>query len=401
MNLLNIHIISFIVMLHTIAPSLPADNFTLITTTTQYVAGSTIIIEFTTTTNKAPLLYVSNSFGSTVVTPTKTKTVLRYTIPKIIADKSGVVHWRLLATSKQLQGEFNIMPQQKVSSIQSYLGPPSIVAGGKDFSMLVTIPTDAYDNPLADNTKLAVKHQFLNKKQVDTVTIKNSISYKNIFSPKKTGRIALSASCLGFNSKEFSIDVMPSTPNNFTINYKQHHKYADGNQITTFETSVITDEFQNIVSDGTYVTFFITTANTSILKTSGTTLNGVATASIIHPDHADSWSIQAFIEGMASSNNITIDYSAVISDFDIVFANKYRDITVGPLKSFMQQMIPDGLQVTLEIYNNTTKIREILQKTSAEGYVHFTLKPNQFPKGNYTITVIAAGISKSVKNITL
>lgn len=400
MSTLKVHTTSLLLMLHIMVFGVSKNDYTLITTKTEYVAGNSIFIEFTTNNETVPLLYVSNSFGSTVIKPSKTQKKLSYRIPEVIASKSGVVNWLLLTKTEQLQGQFNIIPQQNVNTIQTYLGPPSIAVGGADFSMLVAIPTDAYDNPLADNTKVAVKHQFLDSRQVDTVNIKNGISYKNIFSPKKTGRILLNSSCFGFNSKEYTINIMPATPTNFEISYNRHHEYADGNQITTFTTSVIRDKFQNIISDGTYVEFFITTAHQSILKTSGITINGVATAKIIHPDHADSWSVKAFIEGMANSNSITLDYTSVISNFDIVLSNENREISIGPLKSFMNQMIPDGLQVTLQVYSNNVII-ETLRKTSSEGYVDFQLKPNQFPKGNYDIIVQTAGISKSVKNITL
>ena len=56
-----------------------------------------------------------------------------------------------------------------------YLGPPSIEAGGKDFSMLVTIPTDTLDNPLLENTNVAVKRQFLNGKKSATIKVNNLI----------------------------------------------------------------------------------------------------------------------------------------------------------------------------------------------------------------------------------
>ncbi|WP_298553130.1 hypothetical protein [uncultured Algibacter sp.] len=400
MQILKTYITIILLTAYTFAYGLAKETYTLITSKTEYVAGSNIVLEFSTTTNTTPLLYVSNSFGSTVITPSNTLDKLSYPIPETITNKSGIVYWRLLTKTEELQGQFNIIPQQNVTTIQTYLGPPSIAAGGTDFSMLVAIPIDIYDNPLAENTKVAVKHQFLDTQQIDTISIKNSISYKNIFSPLKTGRMLMGSSCLGFDSKEYTVNIMPTTPIDFEISYQRHHEFADGNQITTLSTSIIKDEFQNIASDGTYVEFFLTTANQNILKTSGTTINGIVTARIIHPDHADKWFIQAFIEGMAKSNKINIEYKAVISDFDIELSNANRKITVGPLKSFMNQMIPDGLQVTLQIYRSNT-IVETLRKTSADGYVQFELKPNQFPKGNYSITVQAAGISKSVKNITL
>ena len=57
--------------------------------------------------------------------------------------------------------------------------------------------------------------------------------------------------------KKFDVNIMPSIPTNFTISTHRNHTYADGNQITTFSTSIIKDTLGNTVSDGTYVEFYI------------------------------------------------------------------------------------------------------------------------------------------------
>lgn len=401
MNRFSLHIILFMMLLvFGNSNAFANESIKLITKTTEYTAGDTITLKFTTNGNVSPLLYVSNSFGSTLVKPDTSDDNLIYTIPLHISSRVGVINWKLLTKINPLKGNLNIKPQPTVKTIQTYLGPPSIAAGGKDYSMLVTIPTDSYDNPLADGTKIAIKHQFKTKITTDTVAIKNSISYKNIYSPEKIGRILINSSCLGFESKEYGINIMPSTAENFTIFYDRHHDYADGNQITILSTSVIKDEYDNLVSDGTYVEFFIKTKLNTILKTSGITINGGATAKIIHPDHSDTWAVQAFIDGIAESNSITIDYKSVISDFNISLSNHNRTITVGPLNSFMNQMIPDGLGVTLYVYSEN-KLVFTKQKSSADGYASFKLNVNQFPKGMYTITLKTAGISKSLEAIKL
>ncbi|GAA4970507.1 hypothetical protein [Algibacter aquimarinus] len=396
-----LHIIYLVMLLTFGNPNtFASEDIRLITKITEFVAGNTITLQFTTPGNLSPFLYVSNSFGSTLIKPNLSSTILTYNIPLHISSRVGSINWRLLNKTHQLQGQLKIIPQNTVKTIQTYLGPPSIAAGGSDYSMLVAIPTDSYDNPLSDDTKIAVKHQFKTRVSTDTVVVKNSIAYKNIYSTEKTGRILINSSCYGLESKEYGINIMPAPPENFTIDYNRHHVYADGNQITTLSTSILKDKYENLVSDGTYVEFFIKTSTATVLKTSGTTINGIATGRIIHPDHADKWTVQAFIDGMAESNSITIDYKSVISDFNIKLSNNNRNITVGPLQSFMNQMIPDGLDVTLYVYSEN-KLVLTKRKNSADGYVNFKLNINQFPKGTYNITVKAAGNSKSINAIKL
>jgi len=266
--------------------------------------------------------------------------------------------------------------------------------------MLVVIPTDDLDNPLPKNTSVNAKYQFLNSEENDTVKTEHLISYKNIFSKKQSGRILVSSECLNTNSKEFTVNVLPAIPESFSITAQRPHDYADGNQITTFETSILKDLENNTVSDGTFVTFMITNEKEDILKTYGTTINGVAKAKMIHPDYGSQWRVKAFVIGMAESNSITLNYKQAITDFEVLFSENNRDITVGPLKSFMGQMIPDGLSLKLQVRKNNTIVKSI-KTMSVDGYAQFKLKPDSIENDSYTISIQTAGIDKTFKNITL
>nr|WP_321227086.1 hypothetical protein [uncultured Psychroserpens sp.] len=372
----------------------------LLTTQTEFEAGSTIVLKFSTSEGISPKLYCSSSYGSTVVRPSNEGTTLSYSIPKNISKKTGQVQWKLLNDATSLSGQFKIVPTQKVVSMETYIGPPSIEAGGTDYTMLVVIPTDSLDNALPDNTTVDAKHQFLLNETSDAILTKNSIAYKNIYSEEKSGRMLISSESKNTNSKEFTITVFPAIPTNFKISALRPHHYADGNQVTSFETSIIKDKQNNVVSDGTYVSFYITNDKSNSLKTSGTTINGVATAKMIHPDYETQWSIKAYVDGMAESDVITLDYHQVIDNFEVNFSKTNRDITVGPLQSFMKQMIPDGLQVKLNVYKNDILI-ETLHKTSIDGYVNFNLNPNSIKNDTYRIVITTAGLEKTVNALQL
>ena len=377
-----------------------SNEFELLTTQTEFEAGSEIVLKFSSSEAIKPFLYCSNSYGSTLVTPFFESNTLNYSIPVSISNKIGVVNWKLFHDKISHSGKFIINPKQEVAKMETYIGPPSIEAGGTDYTMLVVIPTDSLDNPLTENTLVNAKHQFLATEQNDQIFTKNLIAYRNLFSKKESGRMLVSSESSGTNSKEFTINVFPAIPTDFTISAKRPHEYADGNQITTFSTSVIKDKQNNLVSDGTYVTLFITNNNGNILKTSGTTIKGVATAKMIHPDFEDSWDVKAYIDGMAESNTITVNYKQVITDFNVTFSKNNRVITVGPLQSFMKQMIPDGLQVTLQIYKDNSLIKTYT-KTSFDGFVNFNLKSAIFKSDSYKLLVKTAGIEKIFNNKTL
>ncbi|WP_299338959.1 hypothetical protein [uncultured Psychroserpens sp.] len=373
----------------------------LLTDKSVFQAGEPITLQFSSTNNSiAPQLYCTNSHGSTLLEPLKKGTLIDYKLPDYMTRKIGVLHWRLLNNNSLIRGSIEIVSKKQVAHMETYIGPPSIEAGGTDYTMLVVIPTDSLDNPLPDNTTVVTKHQFLTKISTDTVKTRHLIAYKNINSEIKSGRMLVSSESHNTNSKEFTINVLPSIPKGFTISAQRPHDYADGNQQTVFSTSVLKDSYGNVVSDGTFVSFFITTNNGNILKSYGKTIKGVAEARMIHPDHQSQWNVQAYVTGMAESNTITLTYKQVFKEFNVEFSDNNRTITVGPLQSFMKQMAPDGLEIKLYIYKNNELLEQRI-KFSVDGFAHFKLKPNILENDTYDFKIKTAGIEQSFNSKTL
>jgi len=391
------HTLSYLVFWFVINTISGQDALKLITKEKIFTVGSIVVLKFTTTSNTAYKLYCTNSYGSSIINSEIKNDMVYFKIPSSISDKKGVLYWRVLNTKKPLLGQLKIIAKEKPISMETYLGPPSIEAGGTDYTMMVVIPTDDLDNPLQQNTKVVIKHQFLTSQEKEIIYTKNLISYKNIFSTLKSGRMILSSESLNLNSKEYDVNIMPAIGSNFKIYSKRNHEYADGNQITTFFTSVIKDKNNNVISDGSFVEFFITNKKGNTLKTNGTTVNGVAYAKMIHPDYEENWKIKAYIIGIAESNVLEISYKKVIDTFKVIFSDNNRTLTIGPLKSFMNQMIPDGLQVKLSIYKKEKLLNEIF-KTSKDGFVVFNINKNIYEHDNYNLKITTAGISKTFIN---
>jgi len=366
----------------------------------EYTAGDLIQLKFVSATEIQPSMYISNSYGSILLQPFIDDGFVIYTIPQSISSKAGLIDWKLLGPNQNLSGDIYIKPKEAVNTLESYIGPPSIQAGGTDFSMLVVIPTDDLDNPLEENTLVTIKSQFLDSEDSFEVFTKNLIAFKNIYSPKALGRILIGSECKGETSKEFDINVLASNPTDFSISEHRNHNYADGNQIMTLKTSQINDEYGNVVEDGTFVEFFITNKNGYILKASGTTIEGMATAKIIHPDRAEQWKVKAYVSGMAESEVIFINFEQLFDDFEVSFSENNRIITIGPLKSFMQQLIPDGFNVELSVYKDQEYIKT-LTKQSVSGIAIFKLNPDIFPEGNYTLKIFTGGLERTFNLIQL
>lgn len=374
-----------------------SDDLKLINLQDQFEAGSEIILRFKGSSDARPPLYCSNSYGSIIVDPKVIDDQLFYEMPQFISDKVGMVNWEIISETNSLTGMFHIDPKEQVAEMETYLGPPSIQAGKDDYTMIVVIPTDIHDNPLKDSTEVIIKHQFLAAEKQDKVLTNNLISYKNLYSENESGRMLISSESAGVNSKEYNVNIWPSVPTDFTISYHRNHSYADGNQIVTFSSSEIKDIYGNTISDGTYVNFYITNSSNVILKTSGTTIKGIAKAKMIHPDHPEQWNIKAYIQGMAESNDISIEFDPAISDFNVNFSEDNRTITVGPLQSFMNQLVPDGLEIKVAVISKGKSTSTII-KNSFEGFASIKLHDDSFPDGPYEFKIEVAGISKTFEN---
>ncbi|CAL2082132.1 conserved exported hypothetical protein [Tenacibaculum dicentrarchi] len=369
-----------------------AQNITLLSKEKQFTAGDTILLKFNANSAKKYQMYCTNSYGSTLLNSEVINNKINFKIPPYLSNKSGILNWKIIKNN--ISGQFKIVPKQQPVSLETYLGPPSIEAGGTDYTMLVVIPTDDLDNPLKKGTTVKVKYQFLKSERKTKVLTNNLIAFKNINSPLKSGRMIITSESLNLNSKEYDVNIMPAIGTNFKLFFKRNHKYADGNQITTFYTSIIKDKNNNIISDGSFVDFFITNKKGNMLKTSGTTINGIAYAKMIHPEFEDNWKVKAYINGISESDILKINYKKIIDKFDVNFSDNNRTVKVGPLKSFMKQMIPDGLKVKLAIYKDDKFLNNIIKKSN-DGFVYFKLNSNIYKNGDYTIKITTAAVTKT------
>jgi len=370
----------------------------LLTKQTDYNAGDNITLSFKNNQNTASVLVLKNALGSSILEPVLKDDVMEFQIPSSYSQKAGLCHWQLVTSQdKPISGTLQITAKtEKTTLIESYLGPRTITAGNNDYSMFVIVPTDMYDNTFANGTEVTVKHQFNDTIPQNKIEIKNLIAWTRIRATEKAGKILVTASCNNTNSKELTTLVYPANAVDFGISSKRDHQYADGNQIITFFSSVITDQFNNTISDGTLVSFLIEDKAGNLLQTSGTTLNGIANAKLLHPSQEETWKVTAYITGIAKSNTITIDFEAAVKDYTITFSEDNRTVFVGPIKSFMNQDIPDGLEIQLVIYDSQNQLLETKINTSRNGVAKFELSPDFFANGPYHLKINSAGISKNI-----
>lgn len=340
-------------------------------------------------------LVLSGTYGSIAITPALLDGKPLFVIPSSFTKHAGVVTYHLVQQEQSIQqGTFNLLPAtETIGAVETYLGPRSIVANVRDYTMLVSIPTDTLDNMLPDSTQVFLKSQFKNSITTTDHYLSNGFAWKRIFSPLKTGRLSTGSTLEDRSSKELIADIFPDTAQDFSITTERNHDYADGNEIITFGTSQIKDIHGNLMTDGTLVTFYMKDSDGAQWQINASTVNGYAFAKALHPQSPSTWQITAAITGVAKSEVLTQTFTPIIQTIPVQKVVD-RQLKVGPLTSYLGQLVQDGITVTLYIGDQT------FESLSRNGEATFYLKEEDFQKGIYEITIQTLGI-ETTRQITL
>lgn len=353
-----------------------------------YVAGEPITLSFKSNIETNAFLVLKSSYGSIVVNSAIKSKKLDFRVPDFFARKTAHVSWQLVQdTVSTAEGSYDVIANKQVV-LENYLGPRSMLVGNRHYTMMVAVPTDNFDNPKPDGTPTTINAQFLSSISHQNIPVKDLISWQRLYAPEKSGKLLTSVSCFGIETKETETDVYPSLPTDFSIHYSRNHDYADGNQETILTTSIIKDEFDNTVADGTMVEYCIVKNKDVHLKTYGATINGIAQGKILAPEQADNYIVKAYINGMAESNALVINYLPLQSNIGYTLSKDKRTITTRPIKSFMNQLAPDGTTVTLRIYNKGKQVAQQIQYSN-KGVAVFTLSAEKYKEKEYTFTITA------------
>jgi len=115
---------------------------------------------------------------------------------------------------------------------------------------------------------------------------------------------------------------------------------------------------------------------------------------MLHPDEADQWAIEAFVTGEAKSQSISVSFVSSVADFDVIFSEDNRQMNIGPVIGFMDTLVPDGLQIQLDLYADSGILLETKTTNTQFGKGQFILEEGFFPNGTYKLKIQLAGLEK-------
>lgn len=373
------------------------DAYKIETPTDQVVTKNGIEIKFQSYDKKDFELLdfvVSGTYGTTVLKPQLDQNQLVIHIPKVISQHAGIIEWELVAGETTLEkGSFKLLPNIKqLKTVENYVGPRSIIANERDYTMLVSIPVDSLDNMLPDQTVVQMSKQFKGAISNTAKEIQSGFAWQRIAAPLTTGRLITGSTLQQISSKELVVDIFPDIAVPFKIETSSNHNYADGNEIIILQTDQIKDSHGNIMTDGTLVTFFIKGDHDNSWQTAASTVNGYAFAKALHPQAPSIWTVKGVITGMVESPELTIKFKPIIDKIPFSFTEN-STVMIGPLTSYLGQLVPDGIPVELKIDG-----KEILLKTK-NGIATYTFDTKITLPNTYELEINALGITttKSIK----
>lgn len=349
-------------------PQLVYASVDYISAPTQVKAGQDIIIK-ATSTGIIPNLRISNSIGSTLISGKKVDSDYFFEVPQLYCQISGALDWCINDNC----GSINILPLNEVVSIESYIGPTTVIAGQQKSYMAVAMAKDIFGNLCSNDATVTLKNNDNGNSNLIELQIKNGLVYNYGDSGENIGNIAMTFQGDSISTtKEYMVEVGPAKALPFKITSKWEHNKADGNSLLSLSTGEIKDEFGNTIANGSLVRFSIS-GKKSHSYVDTYTIDGKARCQILHPTKSDDWAIIAQISDTVNSNQITLSFDSALQQLPITI-NTEQIVTIGPMTSYLGQYIPDGFPVKLRVNSESESMDDWIHLESQDGHVNHDIK---------------------------
>jgi len=268
-----------------------------------------------------------------------------FAIPEQYLKKAGILEVRLEGHPQKI-ARISITPAEPIGIVDVFAGPKTIAADYHQPAMIVSIPKDKFGNPVRKGTPVDYKFesQVINKKEVDLFD--HLHSYREIPLQEKIGKIYMSASTGDAHSKENFLEIKSGTPAAFKISANQMSQFANEKENTIFQTDLLKDKFGNQVIDGTKVKFSIYENKALTGSYDAFTIGGIAKVSIRNPSRAQTISVKAHAMG-SESDLINVTYVNSLDEIPYSFNIGKQELLIGPLKSELGNVVPDGFLITI------------------------------------------------------
>ena len=335
-------------------------------------------------------LVVLTSYGPQVYQPVTQAGLAHLTFSAQDTQQSGLV--TLVATSGNARGtaEVNLLPGGPVDPVTPLIGGRAIIADGGHWSMVLGVPFDAFGNPVADGTPIDIRALHpgghLEEK---LVKVNHALGWTRLYSGTQAGRTIISIVAGNAHGPEGDLNEVAGWPVNLSITAPQNQLTADGRQLISLRTSILRDKYDNVIPDGTLVTFLVESTQGGRRIIPAFTIGGVAEAPLQAATQPEVLNVWATIYGVESPHlQIGFTPGPSVGTFPvnatIDASNRAIILQAGPILGPLGQYIPDGSTVLFRLKDQTGQY-QWLSGISKDGHARVELRLAALIAGDYPI----------------
>lgn len=346
-----------------------AEQFTLITPQNYITAGNAISVQIVNEENYSgpASLHIQTALSSYQIDFLINKVYSSLDISGDYTSDTGITSYSLLV-GREIKDHSSLLIKAAdiVDPIKVFTGPNSIWVNDIQESMVVALPKDVYGNAAREGDSISIRSRHPDgNEQVEEVKIKNQLAFRKLSSKNKAGKIFAGLESIEAGSKEQRLDAIGLWPTVIKIQVDNYLPYADSRQFYKLSTEVMEDVNGDIVTDGTLINFIAKNGN-EISTYKAYSIDGKAHVYMRNPSIASVWKVQASIASdVVKSEEIELEFASNVKE--IVYELEADRLTVGPIKSYIGQYVPDGTKVLLNIGRDT------LVKEIEDGFVQFPI----------------------------
>jgi hypothetical protein len=260
--------------------------------------------------------------------------------------------------------------------------------------MLVVVPFDEFGNPVAEDTPVTVRvRRPDNRITEQEITVSHLVAWTRIPSGTRAGRTTISVTTQDVYGPEATLLEVAAFPVSSTLEAEPRSAPANGRELITLRTSVLVDQFGNVLPDGTLVTFVADAPNGDRRFVPAYTINGVAEAPLQAPTEPGIFTVRATVYDAESAPlQVAFTSGPAVGAFPLTARTDTTSgaviLEAGPILGPLQQYVPDGTPVLFTVTDDAGQ-QQWLQAIAETGRASVELRLVDLKPGTYTVEALA------------
>ncbi len=278
---------------------------------------------------------------------------------------AGQIRLVVISSLGTTSATVEVIAGDPVEVLPSFVGQRTIQVGGRQDSMVVVIPIDAYANPVADGTP--VVFEILRPTGQSTQTrdqVSDLLAY-HVFDSESIAAYStvISNSGESVSANQRVLEVPASAAQVEIVPLATALPNADGFSVTSVNTATLLDQFDNRLLDGQSASALLSGPAGSS-RFSAQIINGIASFPIPAPSLPGTYSLSISV-GSTVSDTVELEFNPAVTDFDVELTSQTNVLTIGPVSNVSGSLVVDGTPVIIKLEDGTERAVQLVDGLAA------------------------------------